>query len=45
MDIIRDFELSCDYIDLNITIERAIKALGKFNMECNITKKYGYVSI
>ena len=36
LDIIRDFELSCDYIDLNITIERAIRVLGKFNMEPGI---------
>jgi hypothetical protein len=36
MDIIKDFELSCDYIDLNITIERAIRVLGKFNMSPGI---------
>jgi len=36
MDIIKGFELSCDYIDLNITIERAIRVLGKFNMEPGI---------
>jgi len=36
MDIIKDFELSCDYIDLNITIERAIRVMGKFNMEPGI---------
>ena len=33
LDIIKDFELSCEYIDLNITIERPIRVLGKFNME------------
>ena len=33
LDIIKDFELSCGYVDLNITIERPIRVLGKFNME------------
>ena len=36
LDIIKDFELSCEYIDLNITIERPIRVLGKFNMEPGI---------
>lgn len=36
VDIIKDFELSCEYIDLNITIERAIRVMGKFNMEPGI---------
>ena len=33
LDIIKGFELSCEYVDLNITIERPIRVLGKFNME------------
>lgn len=36
LDIIKDFELSCEYVDLNITIERPIRVLGKFNMEPGI---------
>lgn len=36
LDIIKDFELSCEYVDLNITIERPIRVLGKFNIEPGI---------
>lgn len=36
LDIIKDFNLKCEYIDLNITIERPIRVLGKYNMEPGI---------
>ena len=31
--IIKELELNCKYIDLNILIERPIRGLGKFNLE------------
>ena len=31
--IIKDLELNCKYIDLNILIERPVRGLGKFNLE------------
>ena len=36
LDIIKDFNLKCEYIDLNITIEIPIRVLGKYNMEPGI---------
>ena len=35
-DIIKEFKLSCDYVDLNFKLERPIRELGKFNLESGI---------
>ena len=32
-EIIKDFKVSSPYIDINFTIERPIRVLGKFNLE------------
>jgi hypothetical protein len=34
--IIQDFELTCDYIDIDFQLERPIRSLGKFNLESGI---------
>lgn len=34
--IIQDFDLSCDYIDIDFQLERPIRSLGKFNLESGI---------
>lgn len=34
--IIEDFQLKCKYIDLEFTLERPIRELGKFNLESGI---------
>lgn len=35
-DIIKEFELKCDYIDLDFQLERPIRELGKFNLESGV---------
>ena len=35
-NIIKDFELSCSYVDLDFKLERPIRELGKFNLESGI---------
>ena len=35
-NIIKDFELSCSYVDLEFKLERPIRELGKFNLESGI---------
>ena len=34
--IIKDFELTCDYIDIDFILEIPIRSLGKFNLESGI---------
>jgi len=34
--IIQDFELTCEYIDIDFQLERPIRSLGKFNLESGI---------
>jgi hypothetical protein len=34
--IIQDFELSCEYVDIDFQLERPIRSLGKFNLESGI---------
>ena len=34
--IIQEFKLTCDYIDIDFTLERPIRSLGKFNLESGI---------
>jgi len=34
--IIKEFELICDYIDIDFTLEIPIRSLGKFNLESGI---------
>ena len=34
--IIKDFGLSCPYIDIDFKLERPIRSLGKFNLESGI---------
>ena len=34
--IIQDFDLSCDYIDIDFQLVRPIRSLGKFNLESGI---------
>ena len=34
--IMKDFELSCPYIDIDFQLERPIRSLGKFNLESGI---------
>ena len=35
-NIIKDFKLSCSYVDLDFKLERPIRELGKFNLESGI---------
>ena len=35
-DIIKEFELKCEYIDIDFQLERPIRSLGKFNLESGI---------
>jgi len=34
--IIKEFELTCEYIDIDFQLERPIRSLGKFNLESGI---------
>ena len=34
--IIKEFKLSCDYIDIDFILDRPIRSLGKFNLESGI---------
>lgn len=34
--IIQDFDLSCEYVDIDFQLERPIRSLGKFNLESGI---------
>lgn len=35
-NIIKEFELKCEYIDIDFQLERPIRSLGKFNLESGI---------
>jgi hypothetical protein len=35
-NIIKEFELNCEYIDIDFQLERPIRSLGKFNLESGI---------
>jgi hypothetical protein len=35
-NIITEFELKCEYIDIDFQLERPIRSLGKFNLESGI---------
>lgn len=35
-NIIKEFELKCEYIDINFQLERPIRSLGKFNLESGV---------
>ena len=34
--IIKEYSLTCEYIDIDFTLERPIRSLGKFNLESGI---------
>ncbi len=34
--IIKEFELKCEYIDIDFQLERPIRSLGKFNLESGV---------
>ena len=38
-DIIKEFELKCEYIDIDFQLERPIRSLGKFNLESGIVPR------
>ena len=35
-NIIKEFELKCEYIDIDFQLERPIRSLGKFNLESGV---------
>jgi hypothetical protein len=35
-DIIKEFNLTCPYVDIDFQLERPIRSLGKFNLESGI---------
>ena len=35
-NIIKEFKLKCEYIDIDFQLERPIRSLGKFNLESGV---------